>query len=119
MPIDQRTNAITLLNICFELGGIMAFILSGLICSTSGLGWPFTFYIFAVCAIVWFVPYYFLVYSTPNEDPHLSEYEKTLIQMETMAEYANQDLSKRHMIKIPPKFNWKTILTSGPVIASW
>ena len=119
MPSDQRTNSITLLNVSFESGGIAAFFLSGLLCSADGPGWRFSFYIFAILAILWFLPYYFLVYSTPDEDPHLSDYEKTMIEIDRMAEYANQDLSKKNMIKIPPKFDWKIILTSKPVIASW
>ena len=118
MPSNQRTNAITLLNIAFESGGIVAFYLSGLICSSETLGWRWSFYIFAIVAIVWWVPYVFLVYSTPEEDPQLSEYERNLIEIERRDEYANQTISK-NMKKIPPKFNWKIILTSKPVIASW
>lgn len=118
LPSDQRTNAITLLNVAFESGGIAAFFLTGLICDCDVLGWRWSFYIFAIIAMLWFIPYYFLVYSTPEDDPHLSEYEKNLIEMERKAEYANQNISK-NMKKISPKFDWKIILTSKPVIASW
>lgn len=119
LPKEQRFLAITISNVGYELGGVISFFLTGLICSDDHLGWRYSFYLFAVPALLWFAPYCWLVYSRPDDDPNLSEYERKLAETERTAEYANQDLSKKNMLKIAPKFDWKVVLTSKPVLASW
>lgn len=114
----QKSVAITWINVAFELGGICSFFLAGFICSSDLLGWRYTFYLFAIPAFVWSVPYYFLVYSKPEDDPNLSEYERRMI--ESSRKEANQHMpANEDLVRIPPKLNWAVILTSGPVIASW
>ena len=116
----QRSVAITWMNVAFELGGICSFFFAGFICSSDLLGWRFTFYLFALPAFVWSVPYLFLVYSRPEEDPHLSEYERRMIESARKEANCANDLSaNENLVRIPPKLDWKVILTSGPVIASW
>lgn len=117
----QKSVAITWINVAFELGGICSFFLSGYICASDLLGWRYTFYLFALPAFVWSIPYYFLVFSRPEDDPGLSLYERKMIESERKkANSANHELSKNeNLVKIPPKLNWAVILTSGPVIASW
>lgn len=120
MPKEQRFLAITISNVGYEFGGVFSFFMTGLICSGDpGPQWRYSFYLFAVPALLWFGPYCYLVYSKPEDDPNLSDFERELLKVEQKTEYANQDLSKKNMIKIPPKFNWRVVLTSKPVIASW
>ena len=104
-------------NIGFELGGISSFFLTGLI-SSSDLGWRYSFYLFSLTALIWFIPFCYLIYSKPEEDPNLSDFERQLIENERVIEYSKEDFSK-NLIKVPPKFDWKIILTSKVVLASW
>ena len=117
----QKSVAITWLNVSFEFGGICSFLVAGFVCSSDSLGWRYTFYLFALPAVLFVIPYYFLVYSSPKEDPALSEYERKLIEIERkQADSANHDLlANKNLVRIPPKLSWKVILTSPPVIASW
>ena len=103
--------------IIIKLGGLCSFYLTGLI-SSSYLGWRHSFYIFSLTAFIWSIPYFYLVYSEPDDDPNLSDFERQLIKKDKMIEYSKEDFSK-NLIKIPPKLEWKTILTSKVVIASW
>lgn len=119
LPKEQRFLAITITNVGYESGGVCSFILTGLICSNDKLGWRYSFYLFAVPALLWFIPYCWLVYSRPDDDPNLSDYERKLVEVERSAEYSNQDLTKENMVRIAPKLNWMVVLTSKPVIASW
>lgn len=82
------------------------------------MGWQWSFYLFSLTTFVWFVPYYFLVYSNPDSDPNLSEYERRLVDEERKTEYLEQDFSKSNLIKIPPQLNWKILLFSPAVLAS-
>lgn len=73
------------------------------------------------------------VYSSPDKDPNLSDYERDLVEQERKAEYGldaqvsmfaqcsainEEDGSMEALIVVPPKFSFKTILSSGPVWAS-
>ena len=120
----QKSVAITWLNAAFELGGICSFLIAGFVCSSDMLGpqpWKYTFYLFALPAIAYAIPYYFLVFSRPEDDPGLTDYERRLIENERReANSEDHELSKsENMVKIPPKIKWSVILTSPPVIASW
>lgn len=119
LPKKQKVNAITLANVGFEIGGICSFFFTGLICEKEYLGWRYSFYIFSMISFIWFIPYCFMVYSTPEDDPYLTDYERKLIENERIIEYENQDLKDKNMIKIPPKLDYKILFTSKPVIASW
>ena len=100
----------------FKLGGMCSFYLTGFISSISWLGWRYSFYLFSLTAVFWAIPYFYLIHSKPEDDLNLSDYEKQLIENEKVIEYSKQS---SNMIKIPPKLDWKIILTSKPVIASW
>lgn len=74
------------------------------------------------------------VYSSPDKDPHLSDYERDLFEQERKAEYGldaqcsmfnaqcsafnEEEGSMEALVVVPPKFSFKTILSSGPVWAS-
>ena len=51
----------------------------------------------------------------------MSDFERNLFEQERLAEYlldAKEQSSCKKLIKVPPKFRFKTILTSAPVWAS-
>lgn len=59
------------------------------------------------------------IYSKPETDPHLSDYERNLFELERKAEYRLEaEESSEQLVVIPPKFSFKTIFTSAPVWAS-
>ena len=67
------------------------------------------------------------VHSVPEQDPYLSEYEKRKFERERKAEYLQESENSnepqesdgtKKLVKVPPKFRFKTVLTSGPVWAS-
>lgn len=117
IPEKEKVRAITWVNIAFEIGGMLTLYLSGLICSTESLGWSYCFYFLSSVAFLWFIPFCFLVYSTPAENPRLSNYERKLLEQSKAVEQSKDDFSKK-WVKVPPKFSLKKILTSGPVWAS-
>ena len=49
----------------------MGLVLGGIV--TSEFGWEVPFYAHASAATVWFIFYIFLVYSSPDEHPRISE----------------------------------------------
>lgn len=98
-----------------------SFYLTGLISSSSPSAWRYSFYFFSLTAFVWFVPYCFFVSSKPEDDPNLSDFERNLIRQERKIKYQKQlssILSTSALIKVPPKLNYRQILTSEVVWAS-
>ena len=52
-------------------------------------------------------------------DPHLSDYERNLFDIERKAEYRLEaDESSDDLIVVPPKFSARAVFTSAPVWAS-
>lgn len=98
---------------------MVSFYVTGEICNMEALGWRYSFYIFAVVAFIWFIPYHFLIYSRPENDPHLSDYERDLIKQERKAEIFDDISLNGNVIKVPPKLSFKILLTSRAVWASW
>ncbi|GFS40874.1 hypothetical protein NPIL_13831 [Nephila pilipes] len=87
-----------------DVGSVVTFALSGLICAT--LGWPFVFYIFGILGIIWTAFWLWLVYETPESHPSITEEEIKLIQ------YGRDD--KVWERSATP---WKSMLTSKYVWA--
>lgn len=65
------------------------------------------------------------VHSAPEDDPYLSKYERRLVDQERRAEFLRNSMrvqlesdSSKKLVKVPPKFRFKTVLSSGPVWAS-
>lgn len=117
IPEKEKVRAVCWINIAFEIGGMSTLYLSGVISSNKDLGWTYTFYLFSIVAFVWFIPYCFLVYSEPSQNPRLSNYEKKLLEQSKTIENSKNDFSKNY-VKVPPKICYKKIFTSGPVWAS-
>nr|CAD7394675.1 unnamed protein product [Timema cristinae] len=63
------------------LGTITCFPISGLLCDWGVAGgWPMVFYVFGGLGVVWFIPWLFLVYDTPQQHPRISKEERDYIQ---------------------------------------
>ena len=121
---EKKANAVIWVNIGFELGGFISFFLTGYISSLSPFGWRYSFYLFSIISFVWFLPFYYLVYSKPEDDPNLSDYERQLMQREQIEKKRNNDddfndddNQTKKLIKVAAKFNFKTVLTSKVVWA--
>lgn len=75
---------------------------------TEKLGWESVFYVFGAIGCVWYVFWTWLVYASPEKDPHISEEEK---------HYIFESL-KRSMEPTKPKnIPWAAIFTSTAVWA--
>lgn len=86
-------------------GTVISMPLSGILANT--LGWESIFYIFGAVGLVWFIAWIIIVKKSPQEDPFISEEERTYI----VHKLGNQ---KQNQILSPP---WKEIFTSSAVWA--
>lgn len=86
-------------------GTVVSMPLSGILANT--LGWESIFYIFGAIGIVWFVAWTIIVRKSPEDDPFISDEEKTYIVHKLGNQKPNQVLS------VP----WKDIFTSAAVWA--
>jgi MFS transporter, ACS family, solute carrier family 17 (sodium-dependent inorganic phosphate cotransporter), other len=72
-------------------------------------GWEMVFYIYGVLGCIWYVLWFWLVYESPETDPHISEEEKKYI----MQSLNHQTSSSSNSKSIP----FKSIFTSSAVWA--
>ncbi|XP_065897733.1 sialin-like [Dysidea avara] len=91
-----------------NVGNIIAFPLSGILCDT--MGWPWVFYLFGSVGVVWFVAWFFLGFDTPASHPRISPQEQQYIEstIETELILKKSTLSKD--LPLP----WTAIITSRP-----
>ncbi|KAH9488508.1 hypothetical protein Btru_062199 [Bulinus truncatus] len=67
-----------------SIGGIMTFLVSGLLCQIPvNNGWPFVFYFYGCVNIVWLLLWLMLVYNRPSEHPRISKSELMYISSQT------------------------------------
>ncbi|XP_071509215.1 sialin-like [Diadema antillarum] len=65
----------------FNFGNIVGNALSGFLINLNiAGGWPFTFYIYGSCGVVWVIAWCFLGYSSPAEHPWISVEEKKYLE---------------------------------------
>ncbi|XP_049855707.1 sialin-like isoform X1 [Schistocerca gregaria] len=88
-------------------GSLIAMAVSGVLVEAGG--WPMAFYFFGAVAVAWFVPWLYLIYSTPDDHPRISLQEKEYIK----AGFGQQVNDKQEKLPVP----WMKILTSAPVWA--
>lgn len=110
IPEKEKVRSITWINIAFEIGGMSTLFLSGLISSEPSMGWEYCFYLYSIIAFVWFIPYCWLVYSEPSQNPRLSNYEKKLLEQSKTIEHSKEDFSKK-WVRVAPKLSYKKIFT--------
>ncbi|KAI3379811.1 hypothetical protein SNEBB_005412 [Seison nebaliae] len=87
-------------------GAILGYLFGGPV--AHYLGFNYLFYFSGLVSIVWVLVAYFLLYSTPRDDPNV-----TAIEMETIN--AGTSLTTLNVDDSRPYTPWKEILTSLPV----
>ena len=67
-----------------QFGTVISLPLSGWLCSIDfDKGWPLTFYVPGIIAIIWLLTWKVLVYDNPQAHPRISEAEKSYILVAT------------------------------------
>lgn len=80
---------------------------SGILAVT--LGWESVFYVFGCIGLIWFFLWIFIVKRSPQDDPYITDEERTYI----IASLGNQKTNLPKFIDAP----WKSIWTSSAVWA--
>lgn len=110
-PPEERSKLIGFTFAGAQIGNVVAFPLSGVLCKYGfDGGWPSIFYILGILGIVWFVSWMLIVSDTPDQHPRISEYEKVYIQSSLKGAMKKGI----HNTAIP----WSKIATSLPVWAT-
>lgn len=87
------------------IGTVVAMPLSGIL--AVSLGWESIFYVFGCIGLLWFLLWIFIVKRSPQDDPHMTDEERSYIVASLGHHKSNQ-----------PKFSeapWKEIWTSSAV----
>ena len=92
--------------ICLPICGVLA----------DYVGWESIFYVWGAAGCIWFLLWWLLVFSSPEQHPRISVVEKEYIFLNIY----DQDSNSQHSIKeehlpLPP---YKQIFTSIPVLAT-
>ncbi|XP_047106275.1 sialin-like [Schistocerca piceifrons] len=104
-PPEERTRLSGVIFSALNLGSVLSMGLSGILAAAGG--WPLVFYFFGALAVVWFIPWIFLIYDSPDKHPRISEEEKEYI-LSSLGEELNAK-------KVAPPVPWLQLLTSVPV----
>ncbi|CAM6126738.1 unnamed protein product [Calypogeia fissa] len=103
IPVEERSRSLAFVYSGMYLGSVI-----GLACSPSLIqryGWPSVFFVFGSMGAIWFALWQQNAYSTPGEDPTLSDEERALI--------LRTNKPKEPIKSIP----WGLILSKPPVWA--
>nr|CAD7405757.1 unnamed protein product [Timema poppensis] len=106
-PPNEQTSFSGIIFSAMHLGTVTAMGLSGYLVSWGG--WELIFYVFGGSAIVFFFPWLYLVYNSPQVHPRISLQEKTYI-----LSGLRKDLEKQKSKVLVP---WCRMLTSVPLWA--
>lgn len=109
MPVKERSIGFAFMDVGATIGSVVATTGSGYL-SEHGFsgGWPSVFYmsgVVSLLALFLWIPY---VESNPDDHKSISRDELN---------YINESKGREKQSKIRPKVPWKSLLTSGPVIA--
>ena len=85
---------------------MVGFALSGIL--ADAFGWEWVFYFFAIASMIFCILWVFLVFSTPNDHPRISEEEKHYIQVSLGS---SKNLGSERKLPQPP---FKVIAKSVP-----
>ncbi|GAB6019422.1 hypothetical protein CHUAL_001003 [Chamberlinius hualienensis] len=87
-----------------QFGAVIALLAAGVIDEyASDGGWPWSFYVFGIVAVVWLILWVIFVYKTPDEHPWISLAEKEYIQ-----HCLRSTMTAKHGLAVP----WKRIFSS-------
>ncbi|CBI40390.3 unnamed protein product, partial [Vitis vinifera] len=103
IPVSERSRSLALVYSGMYLGSVTGLAVSPAL--IQKFGWPSVFYSFGSLGSIWFALWLSKAYSSPAEDPELSEEEKRVI--------LGGSTSKEPVSSIP----WKLILSKAPVWA--
>ncbi|KAJ8573173.1 hypothetical protein K7X08_009684 [Anisodus acutangulus] len=103
IPVSERSRSLALVYSGMYLGSVTGLAFSPYL--IQKFGWPSVFYSFGSLGSIWFALWLTRAYSSPKDDPGLSEQEKRLIM--------DGSVSKEPVTNIP----WKLILSKAPVWA--
>ncbi|KAK8326175.1 hypothetical protein V6Z11_A11G098100 [Gossypium hirsutum] len=103
IPVSERSRSLALVYSGMYLGSVTGLAFSPIL--IHKFGWPSVFYSFGSLGSIWFALWLRKAYSSPEEDPELSQEEKKLIM--------GGSLSKEPVKVIP----WRLILSKAPVWA--
>lgn len=102
-PVNERGRLGAIVFAGAQIGNVISMAMSGFLISYGG--WTSVFYTFGFLGIAWAILWHFLVYSTPSQNPLISETEKQFILQ-------NAGRSKDESLPPTP---WRSILTSVPL----
>ena len=105
VPLSERVTFIAIVFSGANGGLMVSYALSGYLCHIS---WTLVFYILGGVTILWYIAFWFTVYSNPNEHPRISDNEKSFIR-------ENSTVSKQSLQK-PVKVPWRRVVTSPSVL---
>ncbi|KAM6601116.1 hypothetical protein CsatA_020725 [Cannabis sativa] len=103
IPVSERSRSLALVYSGMYLGSVTGLAFSPYL--IQKFGWPSVFYSFGSLGSIWFAIWLSKAYSSPKDDPELSEEEKKFI--------LGGNVSKEPVTVIP----WKLILSKAPVWA--
>ncbi|XP_046332455.2 uncharacterized transporter slc-17.2-like [Haliotis rufescens] len=110
-PAREKAQMVTYSFAGFNMANIVTFLICGFLCVIPiDNGWPFIFYVFGGCAVIWCLAWLAIVYDKPELQPSISHEEKSYIfQHRTNVDNDRKDSH------IP----WKSMVSSVPVWAYW
>lgn len=103
IPVAERSRSLALVYSGMYLGSVTGLAFSPIL--IQKFGWPSVFYSFGSLGTIWFALWIKKAYSSPEEDPELTEQEKRVI--------FSGSVSKEPVTVIP----WRLILSKAPVWA--
>lgn len=94
-PVNERTILVSIAYAGSPLGMALGQPICGYICD-SKWGWRGVYYVIFVINLIWYIWFYFYVYSTPAEDPRISIEEKNMIihSIQEFTKQAEKDMEK-------------------------
>jgi len=106
-PPLERARLVTIPHSGSYSGSVAGTLIAGYLCEFCG--WAWVFYLFGIFALMWVAVWTIMVSDSPEEDRHISQYEKKMI-LESL-----QEDQTSHLLKGSPP--WGKIFTSMPFLA--
>ena len=103
VPDNERSTFVGAVFSGPSAGIIVSYLVAGYLCPYS---WTLVFYILGGVAVLWYIAFMFIVFSSPEDHPRISNEEKLYIRNS----YKNKDNTQK-----PELIPWKSILTSPSV----
>ncbi|XP_060073440.1 uncharacterized transporter slc-17.2-like [Ylistrum balloti] len=110
-PLNERAQMMVLVETARSLGGMMNYILAGLLCSIPLFGgWPFIFFVFSGLNLLVLILWACLVYDAPSIHPRISTTEKNYIHLHKASVAQNKTLHIPWLQVISSKAVWGCVL---------